>query len=82
MELKIDDEVVKVKVIETRVFEGEGEGEGGATITLGAGKHAGLIIKCLGDTFLEVLTLQPPTKKPMAAKSFVNGLRGKAILRS
>ncbi|GAX75937.1 hypothetical protein CEUSTIGMA_g3380.t1 [Chlamydomonas eustigma] len=38
-----------------------------------------LLIPCLGGTVLEVLLVQPPTKKVMTTKDFKNGIRGKRL---
>ncbi|PNH00463.1 Methionyl-tRNA formyltransferase, partial [Tetrabaena socialis] len=39
-----------------------------------------MLVPCAGGTALEVLQVQPPTKKAMAARDFKNGLRGKRLL--
>ncbi|GFR44726.1 hypothetical protein Agub_g6052 [Astrephomene gubernaculifera] len=39
-----------------------------------------MLLPCAGGTVLEVLQVQPPTKKVMSAKDFRNGLRWKRLL--
>ncbi|GLI63252.1 hypothetical protein VaNZ11_006151 [Volvox africanus] len=39
-----------------------------------------MLVPCLGGTLLEVLQVQPPTKKVMSVQDFKNGLRGKRLL--
>lgn len=38
-----------------------------------------LLVRCAGDSALEILEVQPLTRKPMGAKSFKNGLRGRQL---
>lgn len=38
-----------------------------------------LIVSCEGNSSLEILELQPPGKRVMSAKDFINGLRGQQI---
>ena len=73
-------EPVRVKVIQTQVRE-EKPGSGSPTrqVQLGKGKGEGLLVVCADGTVLELLQVQPETKKVMDAKSFVNGLRGQAL---
>lgn len=42
-------------------------------------KNSSLIVYCEGNSSLEILELQPPGKRVMSAKDFVNGLRGQQI---
>lgn len=75
-------EPVKVKVIETRVAEETGSVSGDALtnlVELPSGKGKGLMVVCADGSVLELLKVQPVTKKVMDAKSFVNGLQGKSV---
>lgn len=75
---KMNVEPLKVKVITSRVLEEDSE-EKTQDVTLGPNKGDGLRIVCGDGSVLELLTIQPATRKPMDAKSFCNGLRGKRI---
>jgi len=77
--LKVGDgEPVKVKVIKSRVLEDQGE-ESTDIVKLGPNKGDGLRVVCGDGSVLELLTVQPITRKAMDAKSFVNGLRGEIL---
>jgi methionyl-tRNA formyltransferase len=77
--LKIGDgEPVKVKVIKSRVLKDQGE-ENTDVVELGPNKGDGLRVVCGDGSVLELLTVQPVTRKAMDAKSFVNGLRGETL---
>lgn len=77
-----DVEPVKVKIIETRVA-----GETGSVsneeltdlVEIPPGKGKGLMVVCSDGSVLELMKVQPVTKKAMDAKSFVNGLQGKSL---
>jgi len=73
-----DAEPVKMKIVKSRVLE-----ESGATLTdeivLGPNKKDGLRLVCGDGSVLELLMVQPVTRKAMDAKSFVNGLRGETV---
>ena len=72
-----DEEPTKVKIAKTRVT---GETMDSTNmIEIGTNKNDGLKLVCHDGTVLEVLELQPVTKKVMDAKSFVNGLRGRQV---
>jgi methionyl-tRNA formyltransferase len=89
----ISEEPVRLKAIETRVrsksnllatdvTDDDDDEEGthtNKTIKLGSQKGSGLLVKCHDGSVLELLQVQPNTKKVMDAKSFVNGLRGQTI---
>ena len=70
-------EPVKVKVIESRVLDETVDPTDG--IELGPNKGDGLRLVCADGSVLEMLQVQPATKKVMDAKSFVNGLQGRAV---
>ena len=72
-----DEEPTKVKIARTRVT---GESMDLTNVVeIGTNKNDGLKLVCHDGTVLEVLELQPVTKKVMDAKSFVNGLRGRQV---
>ncbi len=72
-----NDEPTKIKIAKTRV-PGESM-EATNIIALGNNKNDGLKLVCSDGTVLEIMELQPVTKKVMDAKSFVNGLRGREV---
>ncbi len=72
-----DDEPIKVKIIETRVLPDSVEPT--TMVELGPDKGDGLRLVCGDGSILEILTLQPVTRKAMDAKSFVNGIQGKTV---
>lgn len=75
--MQIDDDVpMKVKILETRVLEEE-ETAPTDVVEIGPAKKDGLRLVCADGSVLEVMRLQPATRKAMDAKSFVNGLRGR-----
>lgn len=78
MFLKVGDgEATKYKILETRVL-GENE-EPTDEIKPGKTKKDGLRLVCFDGSVLEINRLQPATRKPMDALSFVNGLQGKTV---
>jgi methionyl-tRNA formyltransferase len=48
-------------------------------VEIGPSKKDGLRLVCDDGSVLEILKLQPVTRNVMDAKSFVNGLRGRAV---
>lgn len=76
-----EEEPVKVKIAKTRVVGDTGTVSGGLTklVELPPGKGKGLMVVCYDGSVLELLQVQPITKKVMDAKSFVNGLQGKKL---
>jgi len=70
-----DNEPTKTKIVTTRVLSETAEPTN--LIQLGPKKGDGLRFVCHDGSVLEVLQLQPVTKKVMDAKSFVNGLQGR-----
>jgi methionyl-tRNA formyltransferase len=72
-----DDEPIKVKIVETRVRDDTVEPT--TIIEMGPNKGDGLRLVCGDGSVLEILKLQPVTRKPMDAKSFVNGIQGKTV---
>lgn len=72
-----DDEPIKVKILETRVLEETMDAT--QTVEMGPTKKDGLRLVCEDGSVLEIMKLQPVTRKAMDAKSFVNGLRGRTL---
>ncbi|KAL7543653.1 hypothetical protein ACHAXR_012957 [Thalassiosira sp. AJA248-18] len=70
-------EPVKVKVIESRVLKETMEPTD--VIEIGPNKGDGLRLVCADGSVLEMLKVQPATRKVMDAKSFVNGLQGQTV---
>lgn len=68
---------IKVKLVQTKVIEEKVEPTD--VITLGPNKKDGLRLVCGDGSVLEILQIQPATKRAMDAKSFVNGYPGKTI---
>jgi methionyl-tRNA formyltransferase len=72
-----DGDPVKVKVVESRVLDETMKAtdiiEGGPT------KSDGLRLVCYDGSVLEVLQVQPATKKVMDHRSFANGLQGRRL---
>lgn len=73
-----ESEPVKMKIIKTRVLEESGADPTNEVI-LGPNKKDGLKLVCGDGSVLELLMVQPVTRKAMDAKSFVNGLRGEKV---
>ncbi|GAQ88770.1 methionyl-tRNA formyltransferase [Klebsormidium nitens] len=73
-----ESEPVTVKVITTRVVEGEGAEGDSKEVTL---SKTGLRVTCVDGSILEIQELQPPSKKPMRGRDFWNGLRGRRLYR-
>lgn len=71
-------EVIKYKILETRVLD-EVATEPSQIVEPGKTKKDGLRVVCYDGSILEVNRLQPNTRKPMDALSFVNGLQGKTV---
>lgn len=77
LQIEGDEAPTKVKILETRVLPETVESS--SVVALGTKKGDGLRLVCGDGSVLEVLQLQPVTRKAMDAKSFVNGLRGKTV---
>lgn len=76
VQVGVDSEPQKYKIVTTRVLDDE-KVDPTDEIRLGPTKKSGLRFVCYDGSVLEVLMLQPATKKVMDAKSFVNGLQGR-----
>jgi methionyl-tRNA formyltransferase len=68
---------LELKVLRTRVAAEGGGGKGGA-IEVEVAPEA-LRVPCAGGGVLELLEVQAPGRKPVAARDFGNGLRGSAL---
>ncbi len=73
-----DSDPVKVKVIKSQVLDVK-DVELTDEIVLGPNKKDGLRVICGDGSVLELLMVQPVTRKAMDAKSFMNGLRGQSL---
>jgi len=74
-----DEPPIKFKVGKTRVAGLPGAQEPTDIIELGPEKGDGLLVVCGDGSVLELLEVQPVTRKLMDAKSFANGLRGRTL---
>lgn len=77
-------EQLELKIVRTRVAPAEAW-KGGAAGSSGELRHVacsreGIFIRCGDGSVLEVLELQAPGKKVMAARDFANGLRGRELV--
>jgi methionyl-tRNA formyltransferase len=74
---------MQVKILESRCIKQEEassmlqQAAPGQVVFLDQGKR--MLVPCAGGGALEVLQLQPPTKKAMQPKAFFNGLSGKQL---
>ncbi|KAL4452092.1 hypothetical protein ABPG75_007754 [Micractinium tetrahymenae] len=71
-------ELVELKIVRTRVAE-PAAWTGGSEQEVTATKE-GLFIRCADGSVLQVLELQAPGKRVMAARDFLNGLKGRTLL--
>jgi methionyl-tRNA formyltransferase len=71
-------EPTKFKILETRVLKEKADQVTDA-VTPGPSKKDGLRVVSADGSILEVNRLQPATKKPVDALSFVNGLQGRTV---
>lgn len=70
-------EPLRLKIIETQVQDVKLAPT--HQVQLGNDRCSGLYVVCNDGSVLELLKVQPETKKVMDARSFVNGLRGKTL---
>jgi methionyl-tRNA formyltransferase len=73
---------MQVKVLKSRVGDAAAEqlvkeASAGQVVFANGGKR--MLLPCADGSVLEVLLLQPPTKKAMEPKAFYNGLSGKQL---
>ena len=71
------EEIMKVKVTETRVVDGVAEPTD--EVKLGPTKKSGLYVVCHDGSILELLRVQPATRKAFPARDFQNGYPGETI---
>jgi methionyl-tRNA formyltransferase len=71
------EEVMKIKVTETRVVPGTAEPTN--EVKLGPTKKDGLYVVCHDGSILELLRVQPATRKAFPARDFQNGYAGETI---
>lgn len=71
------EEIMKVKVTETRVVPGTAEPTD--EVKLGPNKKSGLYVVCYDGSILELLRVQPATRKAFPARDFQNGYPGETI---
>ena len=72
-------EPVKYKILETRLLDEKAEGGPTDAIERGPSKKDGLRLVCYDGSMLEINRLQPATKTPVDALSFINGLQGRTV---
>ena len=77
-----EEEKIKVKIVTTRVRRKEGGAVLGVHQISCDDKANTLVVTCDDGSQLDVLEIQPPGKKPMDAKSFWNGMRGRRVERA
>lgn len=73
---------VKVKIVKTKIAGGPGsvpKDERNKSVGLCPTKKSGLMITCSDGSVLELMQVQPVTKKVMDARSFKNGLQGQTV---
>lgn len=70
-------EATKYKILETRVVPETADPTD--SVVPGPTKKDGLRLVCYDGSILEIKVLQPATKKPVDALSFVNGLQGRSV---
>jgi len=73
-----DREPIKVKVLETRVV-GDNVEQPTDVVKLGPDKTSGLYVVCYDGSVLELLQVQPATRKSFPARDFQNGYPGEVI---
>ena len=72
-------EPVKFKILQTRLLDETAEAGPTDVIERGPSKKDGLRMVCFDGSILEINRLQPATKKPVDALSFINGLQGRTV---
>lgn len=72
-------EPVKYKILETRLLDEKAEDGPTDAIERGPSKKDGLRLVCHDGSMLEINRLQPATKNPVDALSFINGLQGRTV---
>jgi methionyl-tRNA formyltransferase len=73
-------ERVQIKILSTRVAgSGDVPADAAAAGRVVWGPGGRMLVPCGGGGALEVLQLQQPAKKAVAARDFANGLKGRAV---
>jgi len=70
---------VKYKILETRLLDEKAEDGPTDAVERGPSKKDGIRLVCYDGSVLEINRLQPATKKPVDALSFINGLQGRTV---
>jgi methionyl-tRNA formyltransferase len=74
---------VSLKIVTTRVGDDDDDDDDGDAAARAAGTVAirkeCLRVPCAGGGWLEITELQPPGKKAMSARDYVNGLKGSVV---
>eukprot|EP00534_Pseudo-nitzschia_fraudulenta_P007531 CAMPEP_0201146216 /NCGR_PEP_ID=MMETSP0851-20130426/7911_1 /ASSEMBLY_ACC=CAM_ASM_000631 /TAXON_ID=183588 /ORGANISM="Pseudo-nitzschia fraudulenta, Strain WWA7" /LENGTH=403 /DNA_ID=CAMNT_0047421687 /DNA_START=200 /DNA_END=1411 /DNA_ORIENTATION=+ len=70
---------VKYKILKTKLLDETAEGGSTDVVERGPSKKDGLRLVCFDGSILEINRLQPATKKPVDALSFINGLQGRTV---
>lgn len=86
-ETVISSEPIKVKILKTRVVDtnsiqntdNDNNNEFNTRVTLGPTKNDGLYVTCYDGSILELLIVQPVTKKAFPARDFQNGYPNQII---
>ena len=73
-----DRDPIQVKVLKSRVVS-QVQREPTNVVTLGPDKKSGLQVVCYDGSVLELLQVQPATRKPFPARDFQNGYPGETI---
>jgi methionyl-tRNA formyltransferase len=71
-------EPLKVKILKARVVPGETAGPS-KEVKLGPDKKSGLYVVCVDGSIMELLQVQPATRKAFPARDFQNGYPGETI---
>jgi len=70
---------VKFKILQTRLLDEKVDDGHTDVVERGPSKKDGLRLICFDGSILEINRLQPATKKPVDALSFINGLQGRTV---
>jgi methionyl-tRNA formyltransferase len=86
---KTNDDALDLKIIKTKVVDAsliaedtwrsDDDDDDDAKCQAVAHGKQGLLVKCGDGSVLQIIEVQPPGKKPMSARSFANGLKGRKL---
>lgn len=76
MEIKI----IKTKVASEQLGSSCSPASSSGPSEVSWAEDGSMLVPCKSGGVLQVLTVQPPTKKAISTKDFKNGLRGKRLL--